>query len=360
MKKILVLFPLLLPGMLYGQGCIPVRNLVGFGQFIQPEYNQLTEEPLRWVLNVNSRYYKIAEQYIGNTPANVAPEDLRVNKVYVISFSLTRFWDNGWSATIDVPLSANSRETWQEHNPSDKVRHTVHSFGINDIRITGYKWLWDPTVSHRGNVQAGFGIKLPSGDYQYQDVYYKASGKVVAPVDQTIQLGDGGTGFTVELNSFFTVSKRITAFANLFYLLNPREHNGVSTTYGFPVSDTVKTDGSFVNSVPDAYTIRIGANLAIINRTILWLSGRLEGQPTYDLIGGSNGNRRAGKIISVEPGINYRIKNITLYAFLDVPVYRATQQTVPDKIYNATYNKNRTSGGGFADYLLFAGATFKL
>jgi hypothetical protein len=142
--------------------------------------------------------------------------------------------------------------------------------------------------------------------------------------------------------------------------VNPREHNGVSATYGFPVSDTVKTDGSFVNSVPDAYTIRVGGNLAVKNKILFWLSGRLEGQPTYDLVGGSAGSRRAGQIISIEPGINYRIKNITLYVFVDIPVYRATQQTVPDQIYNDTYNKNRISGGGFANYLLFAGATFKL
>jgi hypothetical protein len=60
--------------------------------------------------------------------------------------------------------------------------------------------------SFQKNQRVNFGIKLPSGDYRYQDVYYKASGKVVAPVDQTIQLGDGGTGFTLELNSFYMVS----------------------------------------------------------------------------------------------------------------------------------------------------------
>ena len=55
----------------------------------------------------------------------------------------------------------------------------------------------------------GWELKLPTGDYKYQDYFYKNdSTKVLGPVDQSIQLGDGGTGITLELNSFYSLSQK--------------------------------------------------------------------------------------------------------------------------------------------------------
>jgi hypothetical protein len=98
-------------------------------------------------------------------------------------------------------------------------RHTTRTFGIGDIRLTAFKWLIDPSIAHRGNIQLGMGIKLPTGDFRYQDYFYKKTGVVSAPVNTTIQLGDGGTGFTLELNGFYNVTRRVSLYGNLFYLL---------------------------------------------------------------------------------------------------------------------------------------------
>ena len=74
----------------------------------------------------------------------------------------------------------------------------------------------------------GLGIKLPTGDYKVQDYFYKNdSTKVLAPVNGSIQLGDGGTGIITQLNTFYFLSKNISLYANLYYLINPRDHNGV-------------------------------------------------------------------------------------------------------------------------------------
>ena len=363
MKTHLLSFSLLIiSSLVYGQGCIPIRNIVGFGQFMNPEYDAINGTPTNWLINVNSRYLKIARSYAGPDRTNIPPEDERINETFITNFGLARLFENGWSLTIDVPLAANSRTTWQEHDPTNpnKVHHTVHSFGLGDIRITAYKWLWDPTVTHRANVQLGFGLKLPTGDYKYQDYFHKAAGKIVAPVNSTIQLGDGGTGFSTELNAFYTINKSFSLYASGFYLFNPRDQNGVSSIDGGGTPSDIQIEtGDFVNSVPDAYTARAGANFTAKN-FVFWLGGRIEGQPTYDLIGQSNGTRRAGQIVSIEPGINYKVNKTLIYLFVPIPVERKTQQTVPDKMRSEITGTYSISPGGFADYLIFVGALFKI
>jgi hypothetical protein len=86
----------------------------------------------------------------------------------------------------------------------------------------------------------------------------------------------------------------------------------------------------------------------------------MEGQPTYDLIGESNGTRRAGYTISVNQAINYRNKETTLYLFVPLTAQRKTQQTVPDKRRSAITGTYFVSSGGFADYMIFLGAVFRL
>jgi hypothetical protein len=91
--------------------------------------------------------------------------------------------------------------------------------------------MFDPKTSHKGNLQVGLGLKLPTGSYNYMDYFYKKpDSSVLGPVDQSIQPGDGGTGITLELNGFYNFSHKIGAYGSFFYLSNPREVNGTSTT----------------------------------------------------------------------------------------------------------------------------------
>jgi len=363
MKKLYALLVMIsFSATVFGQGCIPVRNLVGFGQFAQPEFESLDREPVKWLLNINTRYYEAWQSYNGSEKVYEDPHDRRINHMFVLNLSLARMLPRGWSYAVDVPVIAASRTTWQEHDSSptsDSVRYTNHTFGVGDIRLTLYKWLWSVSVPHRGNVQLGLGVKLPTGDYRYQDYFHRPTGKTVAPVNQTIQPGDGGTGFTLEANAFYKINRFVDVYGNLFYLFNPRDQNGVSNTFGRVLNPSNPDDakliasGGNVNSVPDAYAIRAGANYTRKD-LVFWCGFRMEGQPVHDLIGGSNGQRRAGKIISVEPGLNYKLNKVTLYMFVPLPVYRTTYQTVPDK------ELDRPSPGGFANYLIFVGTVFKL
>lgn len=346
----------------YPQGCIPIRNIVGFGNFSKPEYDPLNGKPTRWVLNVSSRYLKIAQTYQGSSRADIPPEDERINETITLNLGVTRILNNGWSASLDVPFAANARTTWQEHDPTnpEKVHHTVHSYGLGDVRVTVYKWLLDSKVSHRGNIQLGFGLKLPTGNYRYKDDFHKASGKVHAPVNATIQLGDGGLGVITELNTFYSITKVVGLYANGFYLLNPRGDNGVTSIDGGGTPSQMQTQtGDDVTSVPDAYTARAGSSFTLRSLTF-WAGARIEGQPTEDLIGESNGTRRAGRIISVEPGVNYKFRNTMIYLYVPVPVYKKTQQTVADRLRSELTGTYFVSPGGFANYLIFVGVLFKI
>src|SRR5258706_7691450 len=161
MKKFSLTIALLVASFVaLSQGCIPVRNLVGFGQFAKPEYDPLNQEPIKWLVNVNSRSYKSFQTFDGSSKVEEAEADQKVNHVFVMDLSVTRMLERGWSYTIDVPIAAADRTTWQEHDPTTKIKHTTNSFGLGDIRVTVYKWLFDVSVPHRGNVQLGLGLKL--------------------------------------------------------------------------------------------------------------------------------------------------------------------------------------------------------
>ncbi len=210
----------------------------------------------------------------------------------------------------------------------------------------------------KANVQFGAGIKLPTGDYKYQDYFFNDSSKSLGPVDQSIQLGDGGTGLTAEVNAFYNFGKNISAYANTFYLFNPREQNGVSTARGGVSSPASIQYGSNVMSVPDQYLVRAGINVRQHNIS-LSAGMRLEGLPAKDVFGGSEGFRRPGYIVSAEPGVSYNKEKITVYAYVPVAVERNRVQSVPDLHRTAITKQAYTGDAAFADYTVNAGVTFR-
>jgi len=97
-------------------------------------------------------------------------------------------------------------------------------------------------------------------------------------VDQSIQLGDGGTGFTVEANTFYDLKKNFGVYGNFYYLINPREQNGVRT-YRETLTPALANEA--IMSVPDQYMARAGFNYSCNQPHGLSLAAgtRLEGIP---------------------------------------------------------------------------------
>jgi hypothetical protein len=356
MKKCIFLFfsIFLLAAVAKPQGCMAVRHIAGFGQYGQMEYNAAGNQ---WFLNVNNRYFRAFRTFKETKDQNTPKASQVVNKTFTTDFTILRLMNNGWSIAGNVPIAVNSRSTTFEHSGT---RHATRSFGLGDIRFTVYKWLMNPATHAKGNIQLGLGIKLPTGDYKYQDYYYvNDSTKVLNPVDQSIQLGDGGTGLIIELNSFLNINRKISLYGNLFYMANPREHNGVTTAKNASLTATSIKAGSDVMSVPDQFTARVGADI-LFGKLGVEAGIRAEGVPVHDLIGGSSGLRRAGYNISAEPGISYRLKSVLLYAYVPVSLKRSISQSVTDKNISRITGTRTVSPGGFPDYLVFAGVSFKL
>jgi hypothetical protein len=110
--------------------------------------------------------------------------------------------------------------------------------------------------------------------------------------------------------------------------------------------------------VPDQMLIRLGASLAV-NRFDFSLGVRDDCLPVRDLFGASDGFRRPGYILSAEPGITYRFKNIAIYGFVPIAVIRDRTQSVPD-LRTTVLTGNYTQGdAAFADYVINIGLTVK-
>jgi hypothetical protein len=228
------------------------------------------------------------------------------------------------------------------------------------VRFAAYRWMFDPMRSHHGNVQLGLGIKLPTGNFNYQDYFYKKPDSLVlGPVDQSIQPGDGGTGLTFEVNAFYNFNHRTGVYANGYYLSNPREVNGTSTTRGGKPSATAIKYNTDVMSVPDLYMIRGGAAY-MVNQFTFSGGIRMEGLPSSDLIGGDRGFRRPGYIISAEPAITWVAKKASINLAVPIALIRNRTQSNADKRQTADTGVHKQGDAAFADYLVSLGVTFRL
>ncbi len=356
MKRItLIISIFFIPGIYQktlAQGCVAIKGTAGICS--RPT------DVKGWELNLNNRYFRSYKHFVGTIEQKQRIEEGSnvINHSYELDITATRTLNSRWSLAMTLPIMDFSRSSLYEHD--GKTRHSTHSFGIGDARFSAYRWMFDPKTSHKGNLQIGAGIKLPTGNYNYLDYFYKkADSSVLGPVDQSIQPGDGGTGLTIELNGFYNFNHQIGLYGDAFYLINPREVNGTSTTRGGTASATAKKYNTDVMSVPDLYMARGG--VAVMADQFTFSAGvRIEGLPSKDLIGGSRGFRRPGNIISAEPSITYVAKKISFNLAVPVALQRNRTQSDSDKRRTADTGIHQQGDAAFADYLVSAGFTVRL
>ena len=334
------------------QGCVAIRSTGESYCSMQKK----SVDSSKWTFSINNRYFNSFRHFVGTAEQKqrVQQGSQVINHSFTSDLSISRKLKNRWSLSANIPIISNTRSSLYEHD--GKTRHRTSSFGIGDIRLSAAKWLF--SEKNKGNIQVALGLKLPTGDYRYQDYFYKNdSTNVLGPVDQSIQLGDGGTGITIELNSFYNFTKKLSVYSNFYYLLSPREQNGVSTARGGISSASTIRYTSDVMSVPDQYMVRAGINYRA--KSFLFSAGvRDECLPVKDLVGGSSGFRRPGYIISVEPGVTYSFKKVSLYYFMPFAVKRSRTQSVPDKIRTDLTGVYAQGDAAFADYVINVGVSF--
>lgn len=349
---------------IFSQGCVAIKGSGGSCMLSHPEN---TNEK-GWVLTTSARYFKSFRHFSGTVENKdrLAQGTEVINHVFSTDFALTRVINNRWSLMVDAPITSNARSSLYEHGFVNgvyikKERHSTHSFGLGDVRFAAYRWMFDPAKHLKGNIQLGLGIKLPTGDYNYKDYWYNVGPngtKELRTVDQSIQLGDGGTGLTVEANSFYNLASNFSVYGNFYYLISPREQNGVRT-YRETLSPSLANEA--IMSVPDQYMARAGFNYAFnhVHGLSLAAGARMEGIPVYDLIGGSGDFRRPGYILSIEPSINYSFKKCNFFASVPFAIVRNRLQSVTDKENTIKTGKYVRGDAAFANYTINIGAAFR-
>jgi hypothetical protein len=354
MKRFFII--LLLMNIIYlqadAQGCVAIRGIGGV-------CNRPSDGG-SWYLDINNRYFKSYKHFVGKEEQVEREKEGTnvINHSFESDFTITRVFNSRWSMGMTLPVLAFTRSSLYEHD--GKTRHTTQSFGIGDIRLAAYRWMWDPKTSHKGNLQLGLGLKLPTGNFNYMDYFYKKPDSLVlGPVDQSIQLGDGGTGITFEINGFYNFSHKLGSYGSIFYLSNPREVNGTSTARGGTPNATAKKYNTDVMSVPDLFMARAGA-VYMINKINFTGGLRIEGLPSSDLIGGDRGFRRPGYILSAEPGIVYMGKRTSINLYVPVALVRDRTQSNADKRRSEDSGTHVQGDAAFADYLINLGITIRL
>ena len=342
---------------LSAQGCVAIRSNGGFCTANGEHHVDSTSQ---WQLSINNRYYKSFRHYVGDVyqKQRAVLGNEVINHAYTMDAAIYRILNPRWSLMLDLPISANARsQTYSQKGVLN--RFSTHAFGLGDIRFAVYRWLLDPVKMPKGNLQVGLGIKFSTGDDNVQD-YFKTSDstKTFGPVDQSIQLGDGGTGLTLELNGYYNFSHTIGVYGNFFYLSNPRDQNGISNAHGGTVSASSLANGSNVMSVPDQYMVRAGVSFQF-DRLNVSAGMRDDCLPVHDLIGLSDGFRRPGYIISAEPGVTYVFNKVSLYSYVPIALVRNRTQSVPDKITTALTGNYTHGDAAFANCVVNIGANIR-
>ena len=369
------------------QGCVAVRQMGGTGMLSCNSYNM---EKGQFQLGTNYRYFHSFRHFVGteeqherqNTggghdangnelgdAVNIYSHALDINFSYALS---NRLQLNG-----TIPYVHNERsQVLKQTSPVDTFRYSVYAEGIADMRLGLNYWLFDPATAPDANVLVGLGIKIPTGQFNATDNQVpQADGKKkdFVVMDQAIQPGDGGWGFSVELQAFQKLFDKVYGYANGYYMFNPRESNGTyksaPTVVKSPVDNTPLDTlyGYNIYASPDQYFLRAGL-MTTIGHLSVSLGGRWEGIPAYDAIGGQVAYRRPGYVIAVEPGLAYQAGNHTISLFVPFNVVRnriqsaadIERQNIQNSVISDPADYTHVQGdAAFADYSINVGYSYR-
>ncbi len=258
-----------------------------------------------------------------------------LNIYHLLDVSVERQLTPRWSVGASLPLIFAHRN--QLYNPRGKF--VVN--GIGDMSIGGRAWVFKPPTESGDNISVGMFLKLPTGKYNATGRATNARGEsIIATADQSVQAGDGGTGLAIELQGFKRIPFKSELYFTGTYLFNPRNTNGVSSFRTAP--------GETVLSVTDQYLYRggIGRPIPKIKGLAVSFGGRMEGVPVRDAFGKSDGFRRPGYAISLDPGFLYVRGGYMFSCNIPWAIERNRKRSVAD------YRNRRHGDAAFADYAI--------
>ncbi len=338
-----------LPSAAHAQGCVaahspqPVISGLNPGSEVASRHFEATNLLHGLTITTGYRVYNSYRHYIGTVyqAQRQANHNAIVNHVNLFELDLNYQLTPRLSLIATVPGMDASR-----HGQASPL-NVYHSGGIGDVTVGVQSWVFrTPTESH-GNVNISAQLKLPTGINDAKGTKTSASGsKTVVPFDESIQPGDGTWGFSLATEAFHPVIWKTSAYFTGSWLFSPQDTTGVLTYRAAP--------GEGVISATDQYLWRGGfsrpvTGVKLLRGLALSMGGRMEGVPVRDAFGSSNGFRRPGYVISIEPGLMYARGRTTFYASGPWAMERNRKISVTD-IENHTHGD-----AAFADYTVITG-----
>jgi hypothetical protein len=292
-------------------------------------------------LTVGFRTYSSYAHYVGTVyqAQRAALHNQVQNHVDLYDVSFNYQLSPRFSLVGDIPGLTGTRHQQGSVN-------TARVGGIGDITMGVQAWVFRPPTESHGNVAVSMSLKLPTGINDAQGTTILANGtRQVRNFDQSIQPGDGAWGFTLGTQAYRQTYFRTMLYFTGSWLFNPQDTNGVKTFRSAPHED--------VMSVADQYLWRGGFSHGVpkIRSLALSLGGRMEGVPVRDAMGASNGFRRPGYVISIEPGLAYSYHNNSFNISAPWAMERNRKISTAD-IQNHTHGD-----AAFSDYTIIAAYT---
>lgn len=329
---------LLTPAAIFAQGCVIAR---GSGAAAITDGTGYLEKG-DWQVTFGVRHFKSHRHYAGTVEQTIRSDQGTevYNNSWFYDTTLTYAWTKRVNLNLTVPFVNHDRSSLYEHLGNNSgQRFSTQASGLADIQAGATVWVIDPNKAKNWNILIGASLKFPTGDAEAKDIFVRSTGPQERYVDSSIQPGDGGTGFAIQLGGYYMLDRwvhNLSLYANGFYLFNPEERN---ENTGF--------------SIPDGYMARGGLEYRFdqVHGLSTSLGIRDEGVSAHDAFGGSRGSRRPGFAVSVEPGVTYQKGRYTATFTLPIAVHR-------NRV--TTYGSSRPGDAAFADYTYILTLSMKL
>jgi len=294
-------------------------------------------------ISTGFRVYNSYKHYIGTVYQiqRQINHNAVVNHVNLFELDLNYQFTPRLSVIATLPALEATR-----HGQSSPL-NVYRSGGIGDVTVGVQSWVWRPPTESHGNIAISAQLKLPTGINDAKGTTITKSGThQTEPFDESIQPGDGTWGFSLATEAYRELYWRTSGYFTGSWLFNPQDTTGVRTFRSAP--------GENVVSATDQYLWRGGFSRPVtgvkpLRGLAFSIGGRMEGVPVRDAFGSSNGFRRPGYVISIEPGMMYEHGRWGLYASGPWAIERNRKISVTD-IENHTHGD-----AAFADYTVIAG-----
>lgn len=335
---------------LWAQGCILARS---------PELGGLptgqggTLEPGHFQITIGERHQYSYQHYVGDTYQEYRAQAKSAvqNKINLITTNLTYQWTPRVSFEIDAPWLFATRK-----GQSSPIK--LSSTGMGDTIIGANSWLRNPEHAPRNNFSAGLGVLMPTGNDDVQNTTNtNTTGtgdavKVTAPVDYSIQPGNGGWGLVMQWMGYQRVGKSLVFYTDGDYIATQGGTNGVQK------SVTLSTTTPLENyvAISDQYLFEAGVSFPVshVRGLTATFGPRDEGVPAANLFPVSNnGWRRPGYAVTAGPGAQYSRGRDLFTAGVYKAIHRDRTTSYPDSVYH-------THGdAAFAQYVWLASLTHR-